>query len=267
MGATSMPQDGKLERVEGCDVRRTGWKTGARRCPVHADALELCFDETDYASWSAGHQAPFNHDDNRVRWRCDTCVGSWLENHFLEEGALPVATRLILTCPRCASRRVTHECVPACCGSHKCIDCGAGFELAANIVEPGARKTAAATPGGKNVILSASTNIRSDCRSGWTRTFRRCPEHQSPLELVIIAIGDEPPELLAWHCKACQRTWTEPSFRHLRLKFAPDANPGAVCPQCQSEALTSVSTEGNIAKCQSCGSTISLVLEPVSARR
>jgi Zn finger protein HypA/HybF involved in hydrogenase expression len=99
----------KLEKLQGCDVRRTGWRTGARRCPVHDEPLELCFDETDYSKWKAGHQVPFKHDDNRIRWHCDPCVGSWLENHFLDRSTSRPARRLILRCPVCESPRLNHR--------------------------------------------------------------------------------------------------------------------------------------------------------------
>ena len=241
---------------------RTGWTTQARRCPIHADKLELCFDETDYALWSPGHQAAFNHDDNRIRWRCPTCVGSWLENFFLDGPAVrPAPPRMLLTCPACSGRRVTHGCVPMCCGQHACVDCGAAFELFVDLVEPGTReRTSDAAVQVGTTILSTPDPVDQANRSGWSRPFRLCPEHKAPLELVFMALFDEPPGVLAWHCSDCSRSWTEPHFRHLRRLFVPDATPGAVCPHCRSESISG--TRDSLAICESCGSTLRLRLEP-----
>ncbi len=97
--------DSSRERVEGCDVLRTGWTTDARRYPVHDERLALCFDETDYSTWTPDQQVPFNHDDNRVGWRCEACVGSWPENYFLDRRGTPQpVARLLLTCPQCLGR-------------------------------------------------------------------------------------------------------------------------------------------------------------------
>jgi Zn finger protein HypA/HybF involved in hydrogenase expression len=270
-----MPNEFPLEQVAGNVVRRTGWTSDARRCPVHGDLLELCFDETDYSSWSPMHQAAFNHDDNRVRWRCPTCVGSWFESFFLEEPnrPLPDQQRFLLTCPVCSGRRLTHECVPACCGQHRCIDCGARFELAVDLLEIG-------TPGQDkeqeqdqhrqrpiDVLLSTAIAVSPAYRSGWVRPYRLCPEHKSPLELVFVSeTEEEPPTLLAWHCDACQRSWTEPLFRHLRRRFAPDATPGAMCPHCHSEWISASEGADNIVTCRSCNSTLRLRLGPRKAR-
>jgi len=123
-----------VERLDNRDIRRTGWLTGVRRCPLHDCELELCFDETDHATW---HHA-FRHDDNRVSWRCDRCVGRWTENHFLYPASRPVVgPRLVVTCPACGGRRVSHTCVVGCCESHACVDCGAAYDVRARVVTPG----------------------------------------------------------------------------------------------------------------------------------
>jgi hypothetical protein len=249
-----------LECIEGRDVRRTGWTCDARRCPAHGDRLELCFDETDYASWSSEHQGSFNHDDNRVRWRCPACVGSWLENFFLDRPGSPAPRRMLLTCPVC-SGRVTHACVPMCCGRHACIDCDAAFELCTELLEVGTQEHTEETltmPG--TLIISTPEPVDPAYRSGWLRTFRRCPEHESPLELVFISLEEEPPSFLAWHCVECSRSWTEPHFRHLRQFFVPDATPGAVCPNCRASAIST--TGPNRATCEGCGSILQVRLEP-----
>jgi Zn finger protein HypA/HybF involved in hydrogenase expression len=253
-----------LERIEGLDVRRTGFTTGARRCPVHGERLELCFDETDYSTWSADHQVPFHHDDNRVRWRCAACVGSWLENYFLAARAeAPSPPRLLLGCPRCSSRRVTHECVPACCGAHVCVDCGGRFELAVEVVTPGDGAGPEPPPAPSDVILSTPSPAEAVERSGWWRPFRVCPVHALPLELVFIPVGGgAAAALLAWRCDPCARSWTEASFRRHHRQFAPDASPGAVCPVCRSESVENAGAGGDLATCRRCRSTLRLRLEP-----
>lgn len=261
---------GSLEQVEGQTVRRTGWNSDARRCPVHGDRLELCFDETDYSSWSPGHQVPFNHDDNRIRWRCATCVGSWLENYFLAaSGDAPSPRPLLLTCPQCSSRRVTHDCVPACCAQHVCVDCGTMLELMVEVTALGtATNPEQPQPRATCVIMSVPNVVDPSQRSGWSRPYRLCPVHNEPLELVVIPFSDEsPPTLLAWYCNCCTRSWTEPTFRHLRRQFAPDASPGAVCPHCYSESIENAGMSGNDARCLRCRSTLSLRLHPSGHQR
>ena len=214
----------KIEKIENSEIRRTGWTTVARRCPVHEDPLELCFDETDYSKWTAS--AMFDHDDNRIRWRCERCIGSWVENHFLRDDDQP-RRRLLLACPSCGSMRLDHQCDPGCCESHACLDCRAEFDAKAQLVRPGR------TPG--DPVLSNPRNISMSqggtplIRSGFTRSFRACDQH-GPMELGFITMWeDQPPTLLAWYCAGCNRTSTEPSFRTQRREFVPDAVAALIC--------------------------------------
>lgn len=260
----------EVERVEGRDVRRTGWVTDARRCPDHGEQLELCFDETDFTSWSPEHQVPFNHDDDRIRWRCDQCVGSWLESFFLEgRREPPRATRLLLTCPSCGGRRVTHDCVPECCDGHVCVDCLTSFSARVEVVEPGPEAAASAEPDAPAYLIMATGQAPDPrYRSGWSRPFRACPSHGSALELVFVALGSETPHLLAWHCADCARSWTEPHFRIMRRWFAPDATPGVQCPQCfRSQCVSRGDPRENLALCETCRIGLRIRLEHATPPR
>lgn len=104
-------------------------------------------------------------------------------------------------------------------------------------------------------------------RSGWVRRFRRCPEHGSPLELVFISfMNEKPPTLLAWYCDDCSRSWTEPTFRLFRLRFAPEGSGGAECPHCRSDSVSNLWTSDNLAVCRDCRSTLRLQLEQSPVR-
>lgn len=252
---------GFTETIAGCLVRRTGWTTSHRRCPVHSLDLELCFDETDYSTWTPEHQAPFNHDDNRVRWRCSACCGSWLENQFL----LPrrgLRERLLLKCPSCSSVRVSHDCVPECCGSHTCIDCGASFDLVVELEGPATKaRVEEAEAVHLNMIVRTRDQPADRDRSGWHRDYRRCPEHGSSLELVFVSVYGDLPAVLAWRCPQCALSLSEPCFQHARWYFVPDVTPAAVCPSCKEGHLVSpFGTSDTLAKCLECGATARLKL-------
>lgn len=252
-----------LERVGKRDIRRTGWKSDARRCPVHRGLLELCFDETDYDAWPSASQAGLNHDDNRILWRCAACAGSWVESFFLETERKPPAAEvpLVLTCPACSGRRLRHECVPACCGKHSCLDCGTPLRLKVDLLEAGMQERKRFVLQG-SVAFSTSGSVNPAYRSGWVRPFRRCREDGAPLELVFIPfMKEKPPTLLAWHCDDCSRSWTEPSFRRVELRFAPEGSAGAECPHCRSDSVSNLDTAENLAACRECQSTLRLRLE------
>ncbi len=254
-----------LERIDGREIRRTGWTTTARRCPRHDLPLELCFDETDLSRWSRGHQAPFNHDDDRVRWRCAACVGAWTESFFLEgRRRTPAPVPLVLSCPSCASHRVTHGCEPGCCGLHVCVDCGAQLDAVVDLITPGDRFPVERLPERALVAFGAGGPPPPESRSGWSREFRRCPDDDRSLELVFIALLDEAPTVLGWYCSRCMRSWSESSFRHLRTWFAPDARPATPCPTCGNWHPTLLPDQPGLAECLECGCRlrITLVLRP-----
>ena len=163
----------QVERTGDHTTARTGWQTTARRCPLHGSALELTFDETDYATSEWEGRATFDHDDNRVLWHCATCVGSYTENYFLYRSGfrLPPARRLLLRCPQCGSRRVTHTCVPECCNSHACLSCHRGFEIRLELIERGHKVTVggedangAADTDTYDVMMSAPYNLAAPRR-------------------------------------------------------------------------------------------------------
>ena len=245
----------RIEQIEGHAVRRTGWMAVARRCPVHGGALELCVDEIDRSAWSPGHQVPFNHHDNRIRWRCEGCVGSWLENHFLDGAPRPLR-RLRLSCPACGSPRVTHECVAACCERHICIDCHAPFDARADVVVAGV------VPINEPYVPCLDTVIAMPgapaLHSGVRVAFRRCERHDTPLELVFLRLfDDEPADVLGWHCAACDRAWSEGSFRAQRRRFVPDAQAAFDCA-CGGAV---VSFDDGV-RCARCHATMAITLVP-----
>jgi hypothetical protein len=65
---------------------RTPSGSGARSLAVYS-SVDVVVAEDDGESavrdWSKGHQLLDSHDENRLCWRRDECVGTWLENHFM----------------------------------------------------------------------------------------------------------------------------------------------------------------------------------------
>lgn len=258
---------GSREEISGHSVRRTGWTTPMRRCPIHDDALELCIDETDFAAWSAEHQAPFNHDDDRVRWRCERCIGSWLENWFLYRRTSRTPESLTkglrIQCPHCGSLRVTHQCVPECCDAHARIDCRRGFSAAAHVVASSGppRSERANVPEGNDGASITNVPGIPPVRSGICLEFRTCPKHRTPLELVFLELRSAPDTgasgALAWFCSDCVRSWSEASFRHHRSDFVPDGTAAVNCPACHRD---SVVTSDGVHRCEICGQVIEVVV-------
>jgi hypothetical protein len=268
----------RVEQLRGRLLRRTGWLTPLRACPVHDLPLELCFDETEFGKWSDGHQPLYNHDENRVCWRCDECVGTWLENWFMYRPDLVRASpkerveRLMLTCLACGSRRIGHDCVPACCGEHSCRDCGATFEVSARIVEPGiAPEEDEPLPCWGPVAESfggTSSGDEAGVRSGHCAEFRSCPKCGTPRELIIV--GERTPAedgtRVAWFCGTCNRSETEGSFHRVRSYFAPDAAAGCDCPTCGSRGALVTRDDGRT-RCERCGATAEITIAAAERRR
>jgi DNA-directed RNA polymerase subunit RPC12/RpoP len=255
------------EQIEGGTVRRTGWTTSARQCPVHGADLELTFDETD-RSGLRQFRPMFDHDDNRIRWRCDACVGAYTESYFLARTGLDLdalRARLRLRCPACGSKRVDHTCVPECCESHACVDCGGSFDARVELTRPADASRAGPK---KSVPLDVAVSgpAAPAIRSGFTREFRRCDKHGTALELVFVRLPMDEEDgghlQLAWWCDACGRSWTEQCFRHLRRDFVPDARPGATCPSCSSTHLVTTGDDEGGARCTRCGAEMRVWLEP-----
>jgi hypothetical protein len=264
----------RKEKVNGQQIARTGWTTTARCCPVHGSALELVFDETDRSSWSSSFPKVDSKDDeNRVRWRCEACVGSYTENYFIRAPDFrpPSPHRLLLRCPSCGSRRVSHDCVPECCEQHGCPDCSTGFVARVELVERGSRKSGSDEDSDSQVVprrdLRMTTGGPPAHRSGFTRDFRRCPKpaHREPLELVFLPWGDSSlssaPLLLGWYCAACDGSWTESCFHHHERGFISDASPGVSCAQCASTQVESEGDDGVSARCTTCGARLRVHLE------
>jgi hypothetical protein len=251
-------------------IRRTGWVTERRRCPVHGDALELAFSEADYAEVPRGPNFPTSypahaHDDNRVLWRCQKCAGSWTENNFLYGSATAAGERFLLQCPRCQCWRVTHTCLPECCDDHQCLDCDAVLRTEVSVtdeprqpIEP--RK-------GVRRYGGISVSATPVARSGWTREFRRCPNHGEALELVfgdpfaddpdahLLPVESRAEPALAWWCQPCKRWWTELFFRPARLAFLAEATPAVLCPECKTH---DIGARGAARWCRDCGLSLSI---------
>lgn len=266
----------RREEIERELIARTGFVTEARRCPIHGAALELVFDETDRSKWSNGFPVVAGaHDVNRVRWRCEVCVGSYTENYFcrsLTTFRPPAAKRLLLRCPSCGSRRVTHGCVPECCEQHACPDCKKGFEARVELVHRGEQKYSDdELP--EHGFRDYQTRIpgRPALRSGFTREFRRCPnpEHRAPLELVLLLMSEgyvpEAPMLVGWYCAACDASHSESCFHHHERGFISDATPAVCCPQCGSTNVELTDPEDQsadgAARCKRCGAQLRIHLE------
>lgn len=263
----------RKEQIQGELIARTGFTTEARRCPIHRSALELVFDETERSTWSPGFPPLAGADDvNRVRWRCEVCVGSYTENYFVRDVGFrpPAARRLLLRCPLCGSRRVTHGCVPECCEQHVCADCNKGFEARVELVVRGDKMGSDDDDGPAHGVRDSKTRIPGTpaLRSGFTRDFRRCPNaaHKKPLELVLLPMSEgdvaDAPVLLGWYCAACSASFSESCFHHRERGFISDAAPAVGCPQCGSLHIELASEDGDgDARCGACGAQLRIHLE------
>ena len=191
---------------------RTGQKWQHRVCPKHAVELELCINDTDYSTWSREFQTTLANQDNRVAWRCDECIGYWFENHFIDcaEWSRPYLierAQLVVSCPNCSSRRVTHTCEPACCGVHQCLDCNATLESHVEVVHEG-EKTSRPRLRLRGQGWNASGPFRSDhmLRTGVRRDYRTCEkEHERMMELVLIDPIRICDAQVGWYCDDCER--------------------------------------------------------------
>jgi len=244
------------------ELTRTGQSFDFRRCPKHDLPLELCVDDTDFSTWSEGHQLPYNHHENRVGWRCDACLGGWYENHFIAQRPSRPHTRLILACPACGSRRVDHQCVAGCCGRHACGDCGADLESAVQLIAPGDR--ARDLPPGGPTSSGGITAFEGVQRTGLHRSWRRCSRHpDTALELSIVQrMGGRYDT--GWVCEQCSRVWLEEGFHVRRLRFGAEVEADALCPQCQCGPLDSIDGEPGRCVCWSCGALVEVTLEIVT---
>jgi Zn finger protein HypA/HybF involved in hydrogenase expression len=255
----------KTERVGSRRMARTGWTTPERRCPAHGTPLELCFDETDYGAWSEELRPMFDHDDNRVQWRCDACVGAWTEGYFLSSDPAAAAARakarLVLKCPRCGSRRVGHTCMAECCEEHACQDCHAHLDGHVTVTKAGPKGFVSRAPG-PHLAVMMSVGEAPAVRSGVKRRWRRCGVHDTPMELVFVSLVDGRPGPLAvaWRCGRCRRSTTESTFRRLRRGFVAEVSAGGKCPACRSTALESLGASGARAQCAACGAQLDFKL-------
>ena len=247
---------------------RTGQKWQHRVCPKHAVELELCINDTDYSMWSREFQTTLANQDNRVAWRCDECIGYWFENHFIDcaEWSRPYLierAQLVVSCPNCSSRRVTHTCEPACCGVHECLDCNATLESHVEVVHEG-EKTSRPRLRLRGQGWNASGPFSSDhmLRTGVRRDYRTCKkEHERMMELVLIDPIGICDAQVGWYCDDCERVDYEVGgMRSIRFGFIHEARPGAVCPACGSEGLDSADCQPERCRCVSCGAEIAVTM-------
>ena len=264
------------EKIESFTTFRSELHIEGRRCPIHDGPLELCIDDTDYSGWSTMHRSLYDHHDNRIKWRCDHCLGYWLENYFIDQTESNRRFRvesllLVLWCPSCGSKRVTHGCVPECCEHHVCADCGRDFNAAVQVSASGV-----GTPGPAETFRDRSSTgagpFKSDSmtRTGIRRSYRTCERGcASELELVLVASPAGELEA-AWCCTACERvTYEVGALRARRPGFQSEVNPGVVCPQCSSSAVRSREPDEpqGLCECVACGSVLEVSLQPTSGRR
>ncbi|GEM_PF-2875550 len=268
----------KAETIRGQTRYRSGKYYSFRKCPKHNAELELCINDTDFSEWSAGHQLPFNHHENRIEWRCDSCLIFWNENYFFKKASpqikLPIS-QLIMICPVCGSKRVTHECEPACCTNHYCIDCNTRFTADIELVENGyGEKTVQKVDDYLETEFCPSSSLYESGETtltGIVRNYRKCLKHQEEaLELVFIQAIDGIPTKIAepaWYCKLCKRVYFENGgYRIRHCLFSYEVHAAVECPSCSSYDINSVSNFKNICVCEclSCGASLKVRLHTQS---
>ena len=271
----------KEETVRGQTRFRTGQYFSFRKCPKHGTELELCINDTDYSTWSVGHQLRYNHHCNRIEWRCDECLMFWNENYFIRTHfpvhiQLPSA-QLLLLCPHCGSKRMTHDCVPECCTTHYCIDCQARFSAQITVTQPGQQKNMENHEDEReneeeiwgDVCPSSCRYTATDTTmTGIMRSYRTCPDHDGdePLELVFCHEYAREYVDPAWYCRRCQRIYLERGlFRPVYQWFSYEAHATVVCPTCHSCEIQSLSIptkEGSSCTCLLCGAVLEVRLFP-----
>jgi hypothetical protein len=248
-----------------------------RRCPKHDTELELCLNDTDFSKLFVQNRPLPNHHENRIEWRCDTCLIFWNENYFLRKDTphyqieLPTA-QLLLFCPICGSKRVTHSCTPACCTDHECVDCNAKFTAHIELVKTGNKKIVQEdeTPlysiycPMSCLLKSAETTL-----TGILRTYRKCPDHQEePLELAFVhAINNIPlkPIEPGWYCKLCKRVHFERgTYRIAHVSYFYEVHAAVECPACHTFEVNSISNSENgcTCECLTCGALLRVSLHP-----
>jgi len=250
------------------DFHRTGQTSEHRICPKHQTELELCINDTDYSKWSVSFQPVHNNNDNRVAWRCDACIGYWFENHFIDETEWSRPRRiecaqLVLCCPSCNSRRVTHTCDPGCCGSHKCLDCESEFKSHVELIRKGKTRPYE-SPRLRGQGWNSSGPFEPDHmhRTGVQRDYRKCEKgDHGDLELILIDPIRICDAQVGWYCKVCNRVLYEVGgYRTARFGFQNEAQALAVCPQCSRAYLDSTDLDSGQCRCVVCEAEIQVTL-------
>lgn len=262
----------KEEIINGQTRYRSGKYYSFRRCPKHNCNLELCINDTDFSEWSDGHQQLYNHHENRIEWRCDSCYIFWNENYFQKEASpkteLPLS-QLVLICPICESERVTHECTPLCCTDHYCIDCKSRFTAEIDPIKKGYKKITDDEDVLDSEFCPADSQFQKTKTSmtGIFRKYRKCPNHKNePLELVFIHAIDAVPiriEQPAWFCKLCNRVYFEcGNYRRSHKLFSFEVRAAIECPFCNTFEINSGSNSKRecISECISCGALLRIKL-------
>ena len=250
------------------NFHQSGKKSQYRVCPKHDLELELCINDTDYSQWSSDHQSLYNNQDNRIAWRCEKCIGYWFENHFIDQAEwnrpyrIEIA-QLVVCCPNCDSRRVTHTCVPECCGMHQCQDCQAEFDSQVKLVSEG-DKTPGKPPRLRGQGWTSSGRFRPEHmqRTGILRNYRSCgKENHGMLEVVLIAPIRICDAQIGWYCEPCDRVHYEVGGqRTIRLEFQHEAHPLALCPCCGSSLLDSTDRQPGHGCCMRCNTEVQVTL-------
>jgi hypothetical protein len=255
------------------EFHRTGQAFKHRKCPKHQSRLELCINDTDYSKWSQAHQPLYGNHDNRVAWHCELCLGYWFENHFIDQAEWNRPYRieiahLVLRCPSCTSNRVTHTCVPECCGQHKCLDCDTIYESQTKLIQKGTIPDGTKEPVGSPRLRGQGWTSSGPLepghmhRTGILRDYRQC-EHDdhSLLELVLIDSIGRCDAQVGWYCEECKRVAYEVGGqRSKRIGFQAEVEAMALCPQCNSQYLDSIDSDPSHCHCVECGAKVEVTL-------
>jgi hypothetical protein len=183
-------------------------------------------------------------------------------------GTAPIGlsgAQLVVSCPNCASRHVTHTCEPACCGVHKCLEFEAKFDSRVTVIRQGKGKPVS-RPRLRGQGWTASGRFRPEYmrRTGLLRDYRRCGKDGHGMgELVLIEPSGICDAQVGWYCDDCQRLRYEVGgFRALRTGFQFEAHPRALCPECNSSYLDSADRQPGRCRCVCCSAELQIDLEP-----
>ncbi|MBI5550870.1 MAG: hypothetical protein HY911_05125 [Desulfobacterales bacterium] len=225
------------------------------KCPRHNTELRLFIDEG-------------NSPNSIIAWYCERCKGYWYEDFFYFEnnkGKKPKALdyNFFIKCPKCGSFKVFHHCEPICCSQHGCSDCGAGFEIEADILHRGDSSLKLHNLRGYHLNEGKAVGV------GYFKMFedyqkiefgsklRKCVVHPNAKIILCIQNSCSNDTRIGWYCKECNTINFEYGFINKPKFFSSIGNPGYACNICGSLSIDSVD-EGT-GKCINCNSTFKFI--------